>query len=36
VWARKDGDTDVSALVALTLAADVKAAQAAEVWVDFD
>ena len=35
VWARKDGDTDVSALVALTLAADVKAAAAAEVWVDF-
>lgn len=36
VWARKDGDSDVSPLVALTLAADVRSEAQVDLWVDFD
>jgi len=36
VWARKDGDSDVCPLVALTLAADVKGVATVDLWVDFD
>ena len=36
VWARKDGETDVSPLVALTLAADVRSEAQVDLWVDFD
>lgn len=36
VWARKDGDVDVSPLVALTLAADVRSVPSVDLWVDFD
>jgi len=35
VWARKDGDSDVCPLVALTLAADVKGVATVDLWVDF-
>lgn len=35
VWARKDAECDVSPLIALTLALDVKSAAEPELWVDF-
>jgi hypothetical protein len=35
VWARKDGESDVCSLVALTLAADVKGVAPVDLWVDF-
>jgi hypothetical protein len=35
VWARKDAECDVSPLIALTLALDVKSAVEPELWVDF-
>jgi hypothetical protein len=36
LWARKDGDCDISPLVALTLAVDHRGQPQIEAWVDFD
>lgn len=36
LWARKDGDCDISPLIALTLAVDHRGQPPIEVWVDFD
>jgi hypothetical protein len=36
VWARKDAECDVSPLIALTLALDVRAAAEPELWVAFE
>lgn len=35
LWARKNGDCDISPLVAVTLAVDSRGQQAVDLWVDF-